>query len=198
MREDFWEFNPTHKLVIVTNHKPQIRDNGAAFWRRVIVVPFRRVFAPIEQDRHLPAKLIAERQGILAWLVRGCLEWQAEGLNPPAEVLDAIEEYRLEQDVLGAWLAAHCEEGTDYEEETSLLHEDYREWLTMGGWNKLPTIQIFSLMLVERGYTKVDRHGRSVRQGIRLKTSGAALTRPAQTVSTQTNRPRQARLGPTV
>jgi hypothetical protein len=68
----------------------------------------------------------------------------------------------------------------------------------MGGWNKLPTIQIFSLMLVERGYTKVDRHGRSVRQGIRLKTSGAALTRPAQTVSTQTNRPRQARLGPTV
>jgi putative DNA primase/helicase len=196
MREDFWEFNPTHKLVIVTNHKPQIRDNGAAFWRRVVVVPFRRVFAPDQQDRHLPAKLIAERQGILAWLVRGCLEWQTEGLNPPADVLEAIEEYRLEQDILGAWLAAHCEEGTNYETETSLLHEDYREWLQAGGWKNLPTIQIFSMMLTERGYTKTGLNGRSVRQGIRLKSSAlngmSANGRIPQTVSTHAE-PRQMR-----
>ena len=37
---------------------------------------------------------LAERDGILAWAVQGCLEWQRIGrLDPPQQVLDATEAY---------------------------------------------------------------------------------------------------------
>ena len=40
MRENFWQFSPTHKLFLATNHKPNIKDNGHAMWRRLRLVPF--------------------------------------------------------------------------------------------------------------------------------------------------------------
>ena len=168
MREDFWEFEPTHKLILVTNHKPTVRDNGPAFWRRVVVVPFRRVFEKEEQDRSLPAKLQAQGPGILAWLVQGCLLYQQVGLEEPEQVTETIAEYRQEQDVLGAWLDTRCEQAADYAEETSVLHDDYREWLTQGGWKIVPTIQMFGMMLNERGFAKRRDGSRIVRAGVRL------------------------------
>jgi hypothetical protein len=38
------------------------------------------------EDRTLKDTLLAEREGILAWMVRGCLEWQKAGLAPPKAV----------------------------------------------------------------------------------------------------------------
>ena len=40
MREDFWSFEPTHKLVLVTNHKPMVQSNDHGIWRRLKVIPF--------------------------------------------------------------------------------------------------------------------------------------------------------------
>ena len=42
--------------------------------------------------------------GILAWLIEGCLEWQAEGLRPPSAVLDATAAYLEAEDAIGAWI----------------------------------------------------------------------------------------------
>jgi phage/plasmid-associated DNA primase len=54
-----------------------------------------------ERDTDLPTKLGAELPGILAWAVRGCLEWQRLGLAEPETVKRATERYREENDVLG-------------------------------------------------------------------------------------------------
>jgi hypothetical protein len=72
MREDFWEFDPTHKFLMATNHKPKIRGNDYGIWRRLKLVPFVVTFPPDQQDKELGAKLRTEDEGILAWLVRGC------------------------------------------------------------------------------------------------------------------------------
>jgi len=39
MREDFWEFSPTHKLILACNHKPTVRGADYALWRRIVLVP---------------------------------------------------------------------------------------------------------------------------------------------------------------
>ena len=44
MREDWWSFLPTHKIVMLTNHKPKIRGRDHAIWRRLGLVPFDMVF----------------------------------------------------------------------------------------------------------------------------------------------------------
>src|SRR5262249_41276242 len=40
MREDFWTFDPTHKLILSTNYKPAITGSDDGIWRRLRLVPF--------------------------------------------------------------------------------------------------------------------------------------------------------------
>ena len=70
MREDFWEFQPTHKVFLATNHKPIITGTDTAIWERIRLVPFRVTIPPDERDTTLPDKLAGELPGILAWAVR--------------------------------------------------------------------------------------------------------------------------------
>jgi putative DNA primase/helicase len=122
MREDYWSFSPTHKLILVTNHKPNVRGTEHAVWRRLRLVPFGvqylhpaapenagKVIPPDRViDRHLAEKLKAEREGTLAWLVRGCLASQADGLSSPAVVQQATAEYRSSQDMLATFMEERC------------------------------------------------------------------------------------------
>jgi putative DNA primase/helicase len=98
---ELFEFRPEMKLWIGTNHKPAIEETADGIWDRVHLVPFRVRFEGDGVDEDLGEKLQAEAAGVLAWIVRGCLEWQRDGLNPPSGVLSATERYREESDPLG-------------------------------------------------------------------------------------------------
>ena len=103
----FIRFKPTHALFLLTNAKPHAPANDFAFWERMHLVPFTLSFvkrapqAPNERpaDLQLEEKLRSEYSGILAWLVRGALEWQKRGLDPPEAVTDATAEYRRDEDM---------------------------------------------------------------------------------------------------
>ena len=104
MREDFWSFVPTHKLFIAGNYKPTVRGDDEGIWRRMRLIPFTVTIPPAERDKSLPEKLRTELPGILAWAVRGCLEWQRDGLGEPAAVVEATKVYRDESDAIGEFL----------------------------------------------------------------------------------------------
>ncbi|HTU59486.1 MAG TPA: phage/plasmid primase, P4 family, partial [Polyangiales bacterium] len=107
MREDFWTFEPTHKLLVSGNHKPRARGGDDGFWRRMRVIPFEVSFKGRE-DRTLGDKLAAEAPGILAWAVRGCLEWRRGGLAEPESVHAQTEAYRRESDSAAEFIATRC------------------------------------------------------------------------------------------
>ena len=75
MREDFWQFEPSHKIFLAANHKPSIRGTDYAVWRRVKLIPFAVTIPESKQDKHLTDKLKSEISGILNWAIRGCLDW---------------------------------------------------------------------------------------------------------------------------
>lgn len=100
MRQDFFEFPRTHKLLMVTNNRPRINEDTEAVWRRIKLIPFAVTIPLEERDTHLLEKLHAERSGILNWCLAGCLAWQRQGMDPPAEVLAATADYRAEADPL--------------------------------------------------------------------------------------------------
>ena len=109
MRQDFFEFPVEFKLWMATNHKPVIKGNDYAIWRRIILIPFTVTIQPEKRDKKLLAKLKAELPGILNWALQGCLEWQRrEGLEPPAKVLKAIQEYHDEEDILTQFIREKC------------------------------------------------------------------------------------------
>jgi putative DNA primase/helicase len=128
MRENFWEFDPTHKLIIGTNHKPAIMGTDEGIWRRLRIVPFTVHVEGTAADKTMPEKLLAEGPGILAWCVRGCLDWQAQGLESPQCILDATGEYRGEQDVIGAFIAERAITGPATRCKASELYASYKAW----------------------------------------------------------------------
>ena len=89
MHENFWEFSPTHKLALVTNHKPKVTGTDHAIWRRLRLIPFEVTIPDAEQDKTLPAKLQAEHFRHLDKPNRDLL-WPMCPIYEPRELLPTI------------------------------------------------------------------------------------------------------------
>lgn len=172
MREDFWTFSPTHKIMMGTNHKPEIRETKNAIWRRVKLIPFTVTIPESERRKDLPKRLRAEYPGILAWAVRGCLDWQKDGLNPPQEVVDATVEYRAEQDVLTGFLNEECLADKSLKARATPLYERYRRW---AGEEAL-TQRLFGRAMTEGGFARVTNNG-TWYEGLGLRVEGSSENR---------------------
>jgi putative DNA primase/helicase len=158
MREDFWEFTPTHKLLLATNHKPMIQGTDHAVWRRVRLVPFTVTLGRDRQDKRLPEKLRQELPGILAWSVRGCLEWQRSGLGEPAAVVEATAGYRRELDALHSFLDECCHVGPHYRARAANLYGVYCCWCADN--HEVPMSQrAFGMALTEREFERYTDNG---------------------------------------
>jgi P4 family phage/plasmid primase-like protien len=139
--KDYFTYIPQFKILLSCNHLPVIKGTDHGIWRRVQLVPFlcRWRVKPDDPpelpdaDPNLYDKLQAELPGILAWAVRGCLEWQEVGLLPPASVLAATNSYREDQDTFGAFLRDHTIVGAGCSVLSSVLYEAYQQWADKSG-----------------------------------------------------------------
>lgn len=103
---DTFQFTPKFKLIMCTNHKPRINGNDYGIWRRVILIPFDRIFKENEKDKTLGEKLKKEYPQILNWIINGFYSWQADGLDEkPQCIQDAITEYKDDENPLSDFTA---------------------------------------------------------------------------------------------
>jgi putative DNA primase/helicase len=161
-------FKETHKLWLDANHKPLIRDSDDSIWNRVYLIPFEAQIPKAEQDRDLPSKLMAEAEGILAWLVAGTMRWYSEGLGKPAEVMAAGKVWRVESDVLGDFIEERCIRRPEAESTNAEMWRAYTSWCDQNSEHPMRRIQFLNA-LVERGCTRArDMKDRKLR-GIELR-----------------------------
>jgi|GEM_PF-5063321 len=97
-------FQPSHKLIIATNHKPELEVDTAAR-RRVHLVPFDAEFTGQKEDKGLEDTLKKESPAIMALLVQSCLEWQRMGLAAPERVTRATRQLFEELNPIGRFAA---------------------------------------------------------------------------------------------
>jgi putative DNA primase/helicase len=129
MRQDFCTFKRTFKILLQTNHRPRVNDDGEAVWRRLRLIPFNVVIPESERDAALSDKLKAESSGILNWLLEGCLAVLANGLTCPPEVMEATRLYREESDGIGEWLSECCLKNSRKDfTSTADLRRSYEAW----------------------------------------------------------------------
>jgi phage/plasmid-associated DNA primase len=171
MREDLWEFDPTHTVIVAANHKPEVRGTDEGIWRRIKIVPWEVMIPKAERDPHLPRKLEAELESILAWAVRGAVEWGREGLGEPTAVTSQTDEYQRDQDVLASFIYDECVEAPDLYVKSETLYIRYKNWCELNGEYK-HSQKAFSQRLKERGYPKVRRKYGMVWEGIALREDG--------------------------
>jgi putative DNA primase/helicase len=109
MRGDFFEFDASHLVWVLSNHLPAVREGGRSFWRRVRLIPFRHVVPDDQQVKDLHEQLLAaEGPAILSWAVRGAVDVLANGLQDPAAVLQATREYEISEDSLASFVQDEC------------------------------------------------------------------------------------------
>lgn len=133
MREDPWQFKPSHTLFLHTNHRPRVRGGDEGIWRRLRLIPWAVTIPADQRDNRLAEKLEAEAAGILNWIVAGCVAWQNEGLHHPQAVEDATHTYRAEEDHVGRFLA-ECTRPDDTGSITSQdLRKAYERWCVING-----------------------------------------------------------------
>ncbi len=178
MRQDPYEFLPTHKIILAANHKPDIRETGEAIWERVKLIPFPVTFVEPDRvdpgqkrllkDKDLESKLWAEAPGILATLVRSCLEWQAEGMKEPAPVVEATAGYRAEMDRLTDFIEERCLVSPGLQVKTNAIYEAYRTWAKASGEHEMSKRK-FGSNLERRGFINVSSNSTWYRRGIALK-----------------------------
>lgn len=157
MREDFWQFEPTHKIWLAANEKPRVQGVDYALWRRIKLIPFDVKFTEPgesgpDRDPSLRKDLFCdERPGILNWCLEGCLSWQAEGLLPPPEVKTAVAQYQAEEDVVQQFIEAECAVGSDLKANPTQLHKAYERWRKATGAAKM-TGNAFGRRLTDKGF----------------------------------------------
>jgi putative DNA primase/helicase len=161
MRSEWFEFLPRFKLWVCTNHKPVIRGTDRAIWDRIRLIPFGvRFWDPaqgetgppeLRADPFLREALMAEIPGILAWAVRGCVDWQRSGLGAPEAVRGATEGYRSEMDTVGRFIADICLVNGGCRATAKDLYGSYVAWCEENG-EKPMTQKAMGLRLAERGF----------------------------------------------
>lgn len=160
-------FRPTHKLIVVGNHKPEIADTSNGMWRRVALTPFDQTIPEASCDPQLLETLKGEGPGILNLLLVGLHRWRKNGLQIPAKIRAATAAYRDEQDILGDWIGERCNAGAGCSEMKGDLYADYSDWAKRNGHQPLAQGRL-TRRLNERGY-KLAADKRTVH--------GLALTR---------------------
>jgi putative DNA primase/helicase len=166
------------------NTLPVSRADDDGLYRRLHPVLFERQVPPSRIDKTLPRQLVAERPGILNWLIEGIGLWMSEGLKPPASVTKALDDYRKLSSPFGDWLNERCvwgDRARDPIDPTKLqrtlvadLYGDFKEWAEGQGHDRPMSQRAFGDSLAQRQIHLAgkDGKGRKYRGPVRLKTPG--------------------------
>ena len=158
--EEAFEFKPVLKLLIFGNHKPAIRGTDEGIWRRVRLIPFTVQIPEEKRDPQLAAKLAGELPGILNWALAGTKAWRAEGLKPPASIVQASGDYGTEEDTLEDFISTRSSGKKMAACPVGELFRAYTDWAKETGQNYLMTQQKLGRQLSERpGFERVKSIG---------------------------------------
>jgi putative DNA primase/helicase len=147
---EYFNFVPTFKIFMASNHKPVIRGTDHGIWRRIKLIPFTTRITEDKRDPYLDQKLLTEKSGILNWLIEGALRWKQEGLNVPALITNATDEYRGEMDIIGNFLKECCVQRPGAAIRARELFQVYQDWCDEN--NEMATSKrMFGLRLKELG-----------------------------------------------
>jgi len=171
------EFQPTHKLWLFGNYRPEVRDTTVGAWRRLKLIPFEVKIPDSEKDVDLKSKLQAELSGILAWAVEGCIAYQREGIADPTAVTSATEKYRKEQDVFGTFLEECCIINKGESVPKAAFRADLKAWCISNNVDAFTTHQVSHLM-TGMGIEDGSDGKRRLWKGLRLRNESDPLPGP--------------------
>ncbi|CAD7501232.1 phage/plasmid primase, P4 family [Aeromonas dhakensis] len=169
------EFRPSFSLVMVGNHKPEIRDTSNGMWRRMLMLPFNASFTKAQLDPMLMEKLQAEMPGILNWAIQGCQMWQEQRLKAsiPARLKQDVETYRAESDMVGCFLEECTQARAGAKVPMSEVYAAYSRWAQQNGEWAMKQLAL-KKKLMEKGFAVPRYNSKATVIGLTLLDSEMA------------------------
>jgi P4 family phage/plasmid primase-like protien len=135
-------FNPFCKLVFATNNLPRVDDKSDAFFRRILILRFKKQFLETEQNKNLKHELLYELDGILIWCLKGLHRLRARTFfENPADMHKEIEDYRKENNSVIVFVEEVCELGPDKEMSKTELYSVFQKWCQVSGFKAIGKIK---------------------------------------------------------
>lgn len=162
MYQEEFMLKPKFKLWIMTNKKPKVKGNDHGIWRRWRMIPFKYKFTEKEKDPNFyEEKLKPELEGILLWAITGYQMWKEQGFEAPQEVMEAVEDYKMDMDQVARFIEDCCKVGEGYECTGSAMYDEYLNWCINEGENYKMTNHKLARDLKEKGFiNKRDMNGK--------------------------------------
>lgn len=151
-----FHFEPSHTLVLYTNHLPKVGASDDGTWRRLIVIPFHAKIQGSKDIKNYTQHLVDNAGGaVLSWLIEGARKVIAANyqITRPQCVLDAIGSYREGNDWLGNFINECCIVNKSYQEKSGELYNNYREYCIENG-EYIRSTSDFYAALEQAGYKR--------------------------------------------
>ncbi len=126
-----FDFEPTHTLVLYTNHLPKVGASDRGTWRRIIVIPFNASIQGSDDVKNYADYLFENAGGaVLSWMIEGArrIIEKKYAMDMPAVVQNAIAAYRENNDWFSAFLDECCEVNTAFMAKSGELYQEYRAY----------------------------------------------------------------------
>lgn len=152
MGQDFRNMKIIGKVHLATNHLPHITGDPA-MKRRLHVIPWSVEIPFGRRDKLLADRIIAqELPGVLAWMVRGALQWGQRGLKMPMDAALALEAWVAEEDEFGQYIAEELVpvDNAAYSMSSKQLYIRYAQWCESMRMKPMSHVQ-FGRKLADKG-----------------------------------------------
>ena len=172
MRQDFFQFTPSHLLIMCTNHLPEIDDGSEAVWRRIRLIPFTVEIPTRRPRRGTQGQVAAEADAVLSWVIDGWADYRMRGPDEPGAVLAATADYQADSDPVKRFIADEClVGGAQSSATTNELFQAWEKWAAKEGCLSMSMIT-FGRALDAKGYPADPKAYRRPRRGICLRPPG--------------------------
>jgi len=167
--KQMFNFQPTHKLMLMTNNLPCASSDDTETWKRLRVIPFPENFEGAREDKRLKEKLRAELPGILQWGIHGALEWLEGGLGEEPECMRKIvEAYKRDVDPVALFISEACESAPGHRESARSLWLAYNQWAA-GEGEREATPQWFGRRMKALGHKFIHGESGTIYLNLRLR-----------------------------
>lgn len=136
IREKPFKLQSVSKVWISFNDFPHIKDTSHGFWRRVVVIPFNRLFDDKTRDLDLKTKLEDELSGIFNWAMIGLNRLlKNENFTVCDQVTKITAKYKSESNTVDMFIQEKCTVDPSKNTIITAIYGQYREWCKVSGYH---------------------------------------------------------------
>lgn len=139
IRREPFVLKPQVKLWWSMNRLPAVADTSHGMWRRIVMLPFNRIFNEQSRIRDLKDRLDKELPGIFNWCLEGHVRLRAEGKFSYCDQADKLKtNFQFESNTIRLFVDDVCIVDDTKKEQAGKLYNLYKDvWCKTNGYKPM-------------------------------------------------------------